>query len=118
MTVLFVDDDKDLLETYVLTMSKTGSRLLTATSGQTALELFKDHQDQIELVVTDADMPNGNGIWLAERIQEIKTVPILLITGTRQRCEGKIRKNLFSEILEKPLSLQELQRAIKKYLNL
>ncbi len=81
-TILLVDDEDMLLTMGNKVLSTFGYRVITATSGQKALEILDRNDPQIDLVITDLVMPAMSGRELVERIQ--RTAPgmrILCMSG-------------------------------------
>jgi CheY-like chemotaxis protein len=67
-----VDDEVDLLEIAVVYLEEMGYRVLHATDGPRALEVFA-REPGIELLITDVIMPGGmNGVELARKVRELK----------------------------------------------
>jgi two-component system cell cycle sensor histidine kinase/response regulator CckA len=68
-TILLVEDDAFLRAYVHKTLSQLGYRVLQAFNGVEALEVWKQHQNKIHLLLTDLVMPGGiNGKELGERI--------------------------------------------------
>lgn len=88
LCVLVVDDDSLVLTSTGLLLEDLGHRVISATSGTQALELFKA-EPGIDLVITDMAMPKMNGEQLAQAIRVMKPdIPIILATGYAERLEG------------------------------
>ncbi len=88
LCVLVVDDDSLVLTSTVLLLEDLGHRVISATSGAQALELF-DSESNIDLLITDMAMPQMNGAQLAQAIRFFKPgLPIILATGYAERLEG------------------------------
>jgi PAS domain S-box-containing protein len=88
LCVLVVDDDSLVLTSTCLLLEDLGHRVISATSGAQALEVF-DTESAINLVITDMAMPQMNGAQLAQAIRIIKpNLPIILATGYAERLEG------------------------------
>ena len=87
-TVLVVDDS-DMMRRLVIKNLKTCKADITvheARDGLHALDKFKDHQ--IDIIVTDWNMPNMNGLELITEIRKLnKEVPIVMVT-----TEGSVEK--------------------------
>jgi CheY-like chemotaxis protein len=78
--ILLVDDNKLGLSARKSLLEEQGYRVITATSGEAALELFRSIP--FDLVITDFKMPGMNGIELIHHIRtERPGVPIILISG-------------------------------------
>ncbi|APV42654.1 hybrid sensor histidine kinase/response regulator [Pseudomonas frederiksbergensis] len=88
LCVLVVDDDSLVLTSTCLLLEDLGHRVVSATSGAQALEVF-DAEAAIDLVITDMAMPQLNGAQLAQAIRTKKPdLPIILATGYAERLEG------------------------------
>jgi signal transduction histidine kinase len=113
-TVLFVDDEEMLLNLGQTVLSAFGYTVLTANSGQRALELFKDNSSRIQLVVTDLVMPGMSGRELVDRLRRLASkVPIL-------RTSGYVRQGGDADdetYLRKPFTSQELLRRVRHLLS-
>jgi two-component system cell cycle sensor histidine kinase/response regulator CckA len=70
-TILFVDDEDLLLTMGQMILSSYGYTVLTASSGQKALEIFTQSKKKIDLVITDLVMPNMSGRELSEQIRRL-----------------------------------------------
>lgn len=77
-TVLFVDDESNILSALNRLFRQAGYTILTANSGQEALQLLAQHP--IDLVISDMRMPEMNGAELLEKVyvQDPSIVRILL----------------------------------------
>ncbi|WJK07206.1 hybrid sensor histidine kinase/response regulator [Pseudomonas fluorescens] len=88
LSVLVVDDDSLVLTSTVLLLEDLGHRVISATSGAQALELF-DQDEVIDLMITDMAMPQMSGAQLAHAVRLLKPdLPIILATGYAERLEG------------------------------
>lgn len=67
--ILFVEDESDLITIISDTLSKLGANFLTARNGAEGLEVLKNNSD-IQLVVSDINMPVMNGIEMIRHIRE------------------------------------------------
>lgn len=80
MKILVVDDQSDFRYMIAELLSKQSFLVETASSGTEALRLLS--VERFHLVISDIEMPEGNGFWLAEQMTLAKiTTPILLMTG-------------------------------------
>jgi PleD family two-component response regulator len=81
-TVLLVDDDAAILKTLKYILKRSGFNVLTATSGQQALEIVKDTIPSIFLL--DIVMPKMSGFSLCKTLKQdprLKDVPIVFVSG-------------------------------------
>jgi signal transduction histidine kinase len=116
--VLVVDDEKMLLAMYTDMFAFLGCTTLTTDNPKKAVELLKDNPD-IDLLCTDYDMPDMNGLQLAEQCHQIRpNLPIILNSGlTVDLDHDSIQHSGISEIITKPVALQELQRVLVGLVN-
>lgn len=91
--ILAVDDSKLMLQIVTLTLTNAGHDLLQAEDGDNALKLASDNE--VDLIITDVNMPNMDGITLVKKLRELpqhKATPILLLTTESEhekKMEGK-----------------------------
>jgi len=112
-TLLVVDDDKQSLQTinYYLQQSAEKYQVMSATNGALALRVLEKRIP--ELIITDWDMPQLNGLELIRKVkQNPKTahLPIILITGINTTPEN-LQEALEAgadDFLRKPLNYVEL----------
>lgn len=75
--LLAVDDCEETLLLLVNMLHALGVPICVAQNGRDALEMFKTHA--VTCVITDTNMPNGNGVELVKEIRKIdKDIPILI----------------------------------------
>jgi two-component system, CitB family, response regulator DctR len=78
--ILCVDDTPSFLEGYKMLLEENGYRVLTATEGKEALEVFQSCS--IDLVLLDYHIPGMNGAAAALQMKELNAdVPILLLSS-------------------------------------
>ena len=107
--VLLVDDEIPFVETVTRRLSKRGLHILTALSGEEALErLEKDRS--IEIVILDVKMPGMGGLEiLAEVKREYPLVEVIILTGhptVESAIEG-MKLGVF-DYLMKPCDIDQL----------
>ena len=109
--ILCVDDNEQELSVLKFMLSTNGYRVLAATSGQEAITLFTEAQ-QIDLVLTDATMPQMSGKQLIERLKRIASHVPMVLLGDPQTMNGEI--HLADAMLaKKSCSAQELLERVK-----
>ena len=80
-TLLWIDDFEPMLEVYRAMFEALGFRVLTASSGEDGLALAA--LNQVDVVVTDYEMPRMDGEALALALKELKPeVPVVLCSGS------------------------------------
>jgi len=80
LTILCVEDDKDILEIYKSLFSLVFKKVYFATNGIEGFACFE--KENIDIVLTDYQMPKCNGIQMSKKIREIdSSVPIVMVTA-------------------------------------
>lgn len=83
-TVLFVDDDARALVAYKELLWEEGFRALPVASATDALELFRRRPESIAVLVTDLNLPDARGSWLASEMRRLRPdLPVLFLSGER-----------------------------------
>jgi len=112
-TILFVDDEDLLLTMGQMVLSSYGYTVLTANSGQKALELFTRSKKKVDLVITDLVMPNMSGRELSEHILRASPETRIIWSSGYVRSANEQEQERY---LQKPFSAQDLLRKVKQVL--
>jgi signal transduction histidine kinase len=112
-TILMVDDEELLLTMGQMVLTSFGYKVITASSGQQALEIMQRDGDKIHLVITDLVMPQMSGRELAEKIRELYLNARILFVSGYVRPTGSGDEE---DYLQKPFTTQQLVRKVKAFL--
>ncbi|HXH06610.1 MAG TPA: PAS domain S-box protein, partial [Vicinamibacterales bacterium] len=119
-TILAVEDEEALRRLVKTALERFGYRVLVASSGVDALELWRTHSRSIDLLLTDMVMPHGISGWdLAERLRaERPDLKVLVVTGYDPQAVGADRAAAAGRIafLQKPYVPSTLVRAVRQCL--
>jgi len=108
--ILVVDDESAVLNLLTALLKTRGYKTLAATNGREALALFKEHEDDVNLLITDVVMPEMDGIELAVQIRSLRPkVPVLFVSGFCENIPGSLQE---WEAVDKPFKPQELLKKI------
>lgn len=77
--VLIIDDDKALVELVSNTLKHEGYRVLAAYDGQSGLRQVYQHQP--DLIILDINMPTMDGWVVCQRVREVSSTPIIMLTA-------------------------------------
>src|SRR3984893_10514691 len=113
-TILWADDEIDLLKPHILFLNEKGYKVTTVTNGNDAVEAFKNNY--FDLVFLDENMPGLTGIETLAQIKNINNeVPIVLITKNEEEylMEDAIGSKI-DDYLIKPVNPKQIQLTIKK----
>ena len=109
--ILVVDDDTQLLRLIHLSLQKQGFSVFTATNGKDGLSLF--HQIAPDIVILDIMMPGMDGWEVCNRLRQVSSVPIILLTALDS--EQNIVDGLMGgadDYLVKPFTTAELRARV------
>lgn len=114
--ILFVDDEKDLVDTGKNILEFLGYQVTGQTNGLEALQTFRTTPDNFDLVITDMTMPHLTGSELATQIMAVRpNIPVILCSGFNQQLnERKAREAGIREFVMKPYTVATLARTIRK----
>ena len=116
-TLLWVDDEIELLKAYVIFLEKKEYEVVTATNGQDALDLCQERS--FDLIFLDEHMPGLSGLETLSRIKEISpTTPIVMVTKSEE--ENIMNQAIGSKIADyliKPVNPNQIYLTLKKHLH-
>jgi CheY-like chemotaxis protein len=113
-TILWADDEIDLLKPHILFLNEKGYKVTTVTNGNDAVDAFKN--THFDLVFLDENMPGLTGLETLSQIKNINNdVPIVLITKNEEEylMEDAIGSKI-DDYLIKPVNPKQIQLTIKK----
>ncbi len=118
-SVLFVDDEEQIVLFAKMALEELGYDIHTYTSSIEAFETFAKNPKKFDVVVTDQTMPTMTGGELVTKMLEIRSdIPIVLCTGFSEIMDEKIARSLgVREFISKPILLRDLVAAIRRALN-
>ena len=117
-SILLVDDSASMREMVSFTLKGVGHNVSEAEDGVEALEFAK--KTSVDLVVTDVNMPNMDGITLTAELRKLdsyKFIPILILTtetGSVRKEQGKVAGA--TGWIEKPFDPDHLLGTINRVL--
>ena len=92
-SIMAVDDTASMRQMISFTLNSAGHNVMEASDGDEALKIAQENK--FDLIITDINMPNMDGITLVEKLRELadyKFTPILMLTTESQeskRAQGK-----------------------------
>jgi len=120
LKILYVEDDEFTREEISEFLEFEVDKIITAENGEEGLEKFKQHN--IDIVITDINMPKMNGIDMAKKIKEINPNVPIIITSAYSDSEFIIKaiELGINKYVLKPIDMDELlvmiQNAAKELL--
>jgi len=119
-TVLLVDDDEMVMDIGNQFLKRMGYTVLTASSGQKALDLFKQSPNHIDCLLLDFTMPGMDGLETMQEIKKIRPdVRIIISSGyTRQQIEDRFaRIGPPDDFIQKPFEMKTLQEKLDRVIS-
>ena len=117
---MLVDDNENiLLMLSAILASQTAATIECYSSPRAALAAFREAPEAYELVITDFEMPNMNGMQLCDQLRAIVPAQkIILATGSGFFTETSARRAGFCALLDKPFPLPLLKATLARTLGL
>lgn len=117
-TIMTVDDAATMRKMVRFTLKSTGHEILEASDGMQAFNALK--QRKVDLVITDVNMPNMDGIELTKRLRTLPNfsrTPIILLTtesDANKKSQGKAAGA--TGWIVKPFNQEQLLSIVSKVL--
>lgn len=117
-TVLVVEDDSTVRNLVQTVLLAEGHRVLVARGPEEAMDIVHEHNEVIDLLLTDVVMPTMDGHSMARTIQHVSpAVKVLFMSGYANHGivhEGQLEHNV--EFIQKPFTPDELVMRIQQVL--
>jgi CheY-like chemotaxis protein len=118
-TVLVIDDEEMVTDVLLAFLKKLGCRVLTAGTGQEAVEIAGKYKDDIDLALLDIELPDmGGHIVYRHLIQACPGLKVIVCSG--YSLEGPVREVLESggkAFLQKPFSYHTFSKTLNRVMN-
>jgi two-component system cell cycle sensor histidine kinase/response regulator CckA len=117
--ILVVEDEADVSFFLETMLRSHGYHVLCAADAEQAIHLFKERQDEIQLVFSDIGLPKVDGITLGERLRTLKpSLPLILSSGyPTKEFKPRIYKLRPDAFLSKPYTTQDILTTVRKTLD-
>ncbi len=118
-TILLVEDEEDLRELLAAVLHDQGYAILVARDGLEALERYRRHRGDIQLVITDMDLPKINGAAVCQAIlSSDPETKIILISGFLETAlKNSILASGVREFLAKPYTMPQMLQIVRRVLD-
>lgn len=122
-TVLIIEDEPATRGLIAAVLTHSGLKVLQAGNHQDALQLFRDHSDDVQLLIADIILPGASGVDCARMVWAINSsVKCLFISGYVDSVQpNKLPDgtwyidvgSLTLRLLTKPFTVSELFEAVR-----
>ncbi|MGB5867121.1 MAG: response regulator [Arcobacteraceae bacterium] len=110
ITILYVEDDEMVRSQTQKILDKLFKKVYVGVDGQNGLDIYKENIDEIDIVVTDINMPYMNGLDMIKQINTINTsIPTIVTTAHSDSVNllQAIDINI-DKYITKPIQIKEL----------
>lgn len=115
-TILWVDDEIELLRSHIIFLTEKGYKVLTETNGEDALNTVS--KNEVDLIFLDEMMPGMGGLEVLSKIKDINPhLPIVMVTKSEEETlmEEAIGSKI-TDYLTKPVNPSQVFLVCKKIL--
>lgn len=113
-SILIVDDQEDII-TILQDFFEMDYQVFTASNGTEAIDIL--YNNKIDILLSDIIMPNGDGVWLLNKIKEhsslLDSTKIFYMTGQAHDADIKEIEKYAIEIFNKPFKIPKLLKTIE-----
>ncbi len=116
LTLLYVEDNRDGREATYKMLKNFFDNIIIGVDGEDGLKKF--FENRVDLIITDINMPNMNGLEMIEKIREKSNIPILILSAHNEIDYFMKSINLGIEgYIIKPIRFEEFLNIIIKIVN-
>jgi len=114
LTVLYVEDEPHVMEEITEILEIKIDKLYTAENGLEALEIYRNND--IDIIITDIQMPIMNGLEMIEKIREINSsIPVIITTAFNETTFFKKAIDLHvDKYITKPIDIYQLLNVLDR----
>jgi PAS domain S-box-containing protein len=118
-TILLVDDEDVIIDVGKESLEVMGYSVLTARSGQEAVEIFQTKHGRVDLVILDMIMPGMNGMETFDILKSMNPdIKVILSSGySAEAHSAKIMERGCSGFIQKPYGMTDLSRKVREVLD-
>ncbi len=114
-TIFLIDDEQIILNSGESILQNLGYKVITASDGKEALEIYKEYVNKIAMVILDKVMPKMSGIETYRKLKEINPhIKVILSSGHIIDNAQDLRKSGIANFLNKPYRMAEMAKAVRK----
>ena len=118
-TLLIVDDEPHVRHMLDYKLVRAGFSVITASNGVDALRLAREQRP--DLVVTDLQMPGGDGLSLCQKLHEqpdTAAIPVIMLTARGYKVPpSELGRTNIKSLVAKPFSPRELLAQVQELLD-
>lgn len=112
ISILLVDDSPTVLKFTGTMLNKNGYEVITKNDGKEAFDYLTEQTNLLpDVIISDIEMPNKNGVELIKELREInkfKNIPIIIISASAEKHLELMSTGLIQGFLHKPFEENDL----------
>ena len=118
-TVLIVDDEELVRDVWDRFLSRQGYMVLQSETGEEALELFNQQNENIDLVILDLNMPGIGGIQCLHEMRKINPdTPVMVTSGYILEDKSiSLNKLGVAGFIQKPINFSSYMEKIRQVID-
>jgi PAS domain S-box-containing protein len=118
-TILIAEDEAGLRELTQDVLEALGYKVIMAADGEAAVELYRAHCEEVELIILDVVMPRLGGPAAYERMRSLRNdVPVIFMTGySEEMAHNMFTKETGMALIQKPYSIESLGQKVREALD-
>ena len=116
-TIMIVDDEEIVLDVTSETLEDMGYQVIKAYNGLDAINIYREHQDRIDIVIIDKMMPGMDGVETFKKLREINPkIKAIISSGYADAQKEELLKIGFEDCLRKPYTVEDIVKVINQCL--
>ena len=116
-SILLVEDDELVLDVQRRVLARCGYRVIATASPEEAVDICRDRDVRIDLLVTDVVMPGMNGRELASQVAKLQPGSrVLYVSGYAQQADARAGGAAGALLVEKPVLSNTFARKVREAL--
>ncbi len=112
--ILLVDDERAILRVFGIKLRISGFDVVTAPSGEEALDLVKSQPPDIMLL--DVIMPGIDGFEVLEKVRAFSDLPVIVFSARPENAQKALGLGA-NDFIAKPLDMDEMVKKIENLLD-
>jgi two-component system, cell cycle sensor histidine kinase and response regulator CckA len=116
-TVLVVEDERLMLQLLQRILSNSGYQVLTAADGEEAINVYRHHKREIDMVLLDLGLPKISGVEVFAMMKEANpAVRVVVASGYLEReTKNKMHEAGITKFVDKPYMIDKVLETLNVY---
>lgn len=117
-TLLYLEDDETIGQETFSIFEKVFGKVYFGKDGQEGIDLYNNHKNEIDIILTDINMPNVNGLEFMSEVRKLDfEIPVLIITAFNDvNILSRAIKLNVTDYIVKPMQLNSTLKILNKIL--